>query len=130
MTSESSKWIPICLSILAIVISSLSWWESHRGRVINEDINRPILTVAPIDVNTDLMSDQIPATFVIKLKNGGKAPAVLSSVTIEPFMLDGGEDFNPDIVSGVDTLFNNKLEEVVRGLSTTVLRHVKLSVRF
>src|SRR5215203_1121283 len=41
---EVAKWmIPILLSCVAIAISFLSFKEAYQNRVINEEINRPIL---------------------------------------------------------------------------------------
>jgi hypothetical protein len=43
--AEPAKWLPIGISALALVISFLGWLEAHRGRLINEQVNRPTVTV-------------------------------------------------------------------------------------
>lgn len=76
MKSEPSKWLPILLSLVAVGISSLSWWESHRGRVINEETNRPQLRLEEKYANTAL--EKIGLT----LKNVGKTPAKLTKLIL------------------------------------------------
>jgi hypothetical protein len=83
MPSESSKWIAIVLSLAAITISGLSWWESHRGRVINEEINRPVLDYSNGDLGVTPFGDQIRVSVMVSLKNTGKSTAILNNVKID-----------------------------------------------
>src|SRR5882672_3019026 len=85
MPSESPKWIALVLSIFAITISGLGWWESHRNRLINEEINRPILKANGF-YNSGLFSwsgDKIWISLDLKLKNEGKVTAVVNDVKVE-----------------------------------------------
>lgn len=86
--SASPKWwwdppklIPILISVLAVIISCLSWWEGHRGRLINEEINRPVLTMVNIEKDTDttFMSEYGKA-FALSavLKNTGRTTAYIN----------------------------------------------------
>jgi hypothetical protein len=83
MASESPKWIALVLSILAIAISSLSWWEAHRNRIINEEINRPVLTISVDDVS-DAYVHEPGLSFVYRatIKNEGKTVAKILSAEI------------------------------------------------
>jgi hypothetical protein len=46
--ADHPHWWTILLSAIAIVISVLSYVESHRNRALNEEVNRPIIRVASI----------------------------------------------------------------------------------
>jgi hypothetical protein len=85
MPSESPKWLPLVLSLVAIAVSGLSWWESHRNRVINEEVNRPLLSVTTIAAEaSEPKAGRLYMFFTVKLKNNGKGTANVSDVIIEP----------------------------------------------
>jgi hypothetical protein len=48
-TADKPHHISLVLSILAMIISGFSWWESRSNRLINEEINRPVLSLADIE---------------------------------------------------------------------------------
>lgn len=84
MPSESPKWIALVLSLIAIIISGLSWWESHTGRRINEEVNRPILTL--IDFSSPSVSqgkDHLSVKINYTFRNVGKVAATARVVTIQ-----------------------------------------------
>jgi len=88
MKSEPSKWLPVILSLAAVGISCLSWWESHNARLINEAINRPLLSAEEVDggkgfPDTELSKNEMYVWFQIKVKNVGKAPALVSNIRVE-----------------------------------------------
>ena len=68
------------------MISSLSWWEAHRSRLINEAINRPVLTM---DIRSTAyvmpLAKGLKVTF--EIKNLGKTPASIQSVKSEQLFL-------------------------------------------
>jgi hypothetical protein len=81
--SEPSKWLPLILSLTAIGISCLSWWESHRGRIINEEVNRPILTLNSLETTFRRGRDYLEVTLKYNLKNVGKVEAVVTNASIQ-----------------------------------------------
>ncbi|MDX6382439.1 MAG: hypothetical protein QOK48_12 [Blastocatellia bacterium] len=89
MASESPKWIALVLSLIAISISGLSWWESHRNRIINEDVNRPILVIDSFTYDKDAAEmgndNHIWVVFNVTTKNIGKVTALLTkcNATVE-----------------------------------------------
>ena len=88
-SSGSPSWIPIFTSVVALIISGLSLWESHRNRKINEELNRPVLSVAFRDVRSTwsesvYIGDVIGIEIFTSLKNAGKATATVSRAEINP----------------------------------------------
>lgn len=77
--ADRPHYVSIVLSIVAVAISCLSWWESSRNRLLNEEINRPVLSIASID--KALGAVEIPEShgsiysFSVHLKNNGKSTA-------------------------------------------------------
>jgi hypothetical protein len=88
--------ISLALAIIALVVSCLSWWESHQGRIINEEANRPVLSVAGIETDAGATrlwkSPDIPLTVVVRLKNTGRVTARITEAKVEP------DQFASDIV--------------------------------
>jgi len=87
--SDPPKLIPILISLIAVTISCLGWWESHRGRLINEEINRPILTATSITMQRigSLVFEKgspyaYPIMIRITVKNVGKSSAVVQATNI------------------------------------------------
>ena len=112
MKTEFLKWLPIVLSVIAVAISSISLWESHRNRVINEEINRPILA-ANTPVFEGLHSNSKDGIRVtVKLKNVGKSTARLEDLEIWPRVTA----FNPQCKIDRDVEF-----EGIWGLPTEIL---------
>jgi hypothetical protein len=117
MSSESPKWIALVLSILAITISGLSWWESHRGRVINEAVSRPVLSVKAEVVQATYDSDRVQVSLNVKLKNDGKAAALLTGGAVEPVLkfrdcdtqLLEQDAFAGEILPGQERRFESRL---------------------
>lgn len=84
MPSESPKWIALTLSVIAVTISCLSWWESHRVRVLNEAVNRPVLVIADgtngarvAGIRVDDTESPLYAAFSTTLHNSGKVTATI-----------------------------------------------------
>jgi hypothetical protein len=103
MSSESPKWIALIFSIIAITISGLSWWESRQNRIINQEVNRPILKVAGVSLSKDISpvvgsfkketgiiikgsAFTTTVWFKVKIANVGKSTATLYHVQIESFI--------------------------------------------
>jgi hypothetical protein len=86
--SDPPKLIPILISVTAVTISCLSWWESHRGRLINEEVNRPILVLSDVRYTYGssgvVEKNHLLVTFLVKLKNNGKFTARVHNVNISP----------------------------------------------
>ncbi len=84
--SEPSKWLPIGISSLALLISFLSWREAHQGRLTNEAVNRPIVTVetdgkAIVSLRKEGSTETVKDLFVTsEIKNVGKTSAVITKI--------------------------------------------------
>src|ERR1043165_2685354 len=125
-TTEPSKWLPIALSVLAIIVSGLSLWESHRGRLINEEVNRPILQIDSITHNT-VWSNRDFVRLRIHLKNIGKTTAVLDqwTVLVLPEAVENCELKTLDPKESVETGVQQK--EIFAGLSQPLIQDVGIS---
>jgi hypothetical protein len=90
--SELLKWLPLGFSSIALVISFLSWREAHRGRFINEAVNRPIVSVeinggavARWAKEGSLGNEFLVRTLFVtsEIKNLGKTAAIINKVDHE-----------------------------------------------
>jgi hypothetical protein len=87
MPSESPKRIALVLSIFAITISGLGWWESHRGRLMNEEINRPVLTLSDLQIGSVVAGDSnrlVGVFLTAKVSNTGKSTASVQHISLTP----------------------------------------------
>ncbi len=91
--SDSSKVLPLLISVVALTISSLGWLESHKGRLISEEVNRPILSLLKIEgaqvqtmaFRSDEKAESL-ALFHVYLNNIGKSTARVETINIEASM--------------------------------------------
>lgn len=82
---DPPKLIPMIISSVALLMSSLGWWESHRSRMISSEINRPILEITPTDVSISDGGElnQIPSLFIeVRAKNVGKSTALIKNIKL------------------------------------------------
>ena len=104
--SEPAKWLPIGISSFALLISFLGWREAHRGRLINEAANRPVVTV---ETNSEAIASLLKegSTEIVKtlfvtseIKNLGKTTAVITRIDHRITNLGecklGGDEFGMD----------------------------------
>ncbi len=127
--SEPSKWLPIAFSLLAVLISCLSWWEAHRARTLAQDVNRPVLQFDRIscEVQSALRPGETDTVVHVRVKNVGKATASLDKSDIvfllpknlENCTLSAG--FGADYVGGLDG------NEILVGFSYTLTEYVSAS---
>jgi hypothetical protein len=61
------------LSIFAILISSLSWWEAHEARTLNYESSLPNLSATVNLLDTIKVAQ--PLHFDVRIDNSGKTPA-------------------------------------------------------
>lgn len=102
VASDSPKWIALVLSVVAIVASTLSWCETRRNRIINEqnkiineEVNRPLLTLTLLQTTT-FVPERSPGDpeveFTVTLENDGKMQAsiykTLANVTLHQSTID------------------------------------------
>jgi hypothetical protein len=88
--AEPAKWLPILLSTVAVFISAFSWLETHRGRVINEDINRPRLSLhSNGHVFGTFGRDSTKFSYLFFIQNDGKNTALITSVVGNVRVLQG-----------------------------------------
>src|ERR1051325_2825549 len=83
--SDPIKLIPIFVSSLALFISFLSWQESRRGRLINEEINRPLLSFGLLPeekLETSTYGNVTTRAYAAKAKNFGKTSAIINNVEL------------------------------------------------
>jgi len=114
---QSPKWLPILISVIALGVSGLSLWESHRSRTLNEDVNRPVLQLTDVTHNTISSNGKGFARLRINLKNIGRATAMLETwkVIVMEEAIHGcklvGLNPNESVESGVQR------KEIPQGLS-------------
>jgi hypothetical protein len=104
---NSQKWwsdpvtlIPIIISIIALVVSGLSWWESRLGRLYNEETNRPVLSLTGIEPDINTLKDDKGerVIFSIRLSNSGKVTATLTRLEMLAMLHPYREDCDVDNV--------------------------------
>jgi hypothetical protein len=87
----------IVLSVVAIVVSVLSYWESYRSRLLNEELNRPLVRIIAVDAYGPVLGKFETASvkqendFSLQLRNSGKAFATGVTVTYKA-QLDDARD--------------------------------------
>lgn len=66
--------LTILLSVAAIVVSAISWNESHQNRRLNEKLSRPIVRVINVSKTGPVMEfrDKVLITNRLTLKNSGR----------------------------------------------------------
>ena len=96
-TADRPHYLALFFSIVAILISSLGWWETHRSRLINQEVNRPILSLSPFDIESDIPSmesqdneDRITVIFKFRIKNVGKSTAIITKAEVNPTLVGVG----------------------------------------
>jgi hypothetical protein len=104
--SDPTKLIPIVISSAALFISFLSWQESHQGRLINEEINRPIFTLenitsSPIWGPSSINNEGYLSVFSMKIKNFGKVSANIEQINLRAY----GVSSKCDLTIEEDTTF-------------------------
>jgi len=125
MKPDSFRWLPLVLATLAIVISCLGWWESHRNRIINEEINRPVLVAStPVveELSLGVPIRQIKVT--VKLKNIGKSTAQVEDLGVLPFV--GAADLTCKFDSHFDWDTSTKGLEILAGSEDSFERVIQL----
>jgi hypothetical protein len=126
MKPDSFRWLPLVVSGLAFGTSFFAWWENHRNRIINEEINRPVLVAStPVieELNTGVPIRQIKVT--VKLKNIGKSTAQVEDLGVLPAV--GSPDFKCKMESHFD--WDNSPEdlEILAGAEDSFERVIALA---
>lgn len=82
--------VAILISVVSCIISFLSLHEAHRGRLINEAVNRPIVTVETNGEALARWAKEGSGEFLVRtlfvtseIKNLGKTPAIINKVDHE-----------------------------------------------
>jgi hypothetical protein len=85
--SDPPKLVPIVISVVALTVSVLSWLESHKGRLINEEINRPVLSLSnpsgTREIRDWVKKDDVRIRFSADLNNTGNSRAQIQFIRIE-----------------------------------------------
>ncbi|MDQ3816101.1 MAG: hypothetical protein M3362_00235 [Acidobacteriota bacterium] len=103
---DPPKLTPIIISMVALAFGGLSWWESHKSRRINEEVNRPILALVSIKTtqgasDTYEKEDDIHLSVGTKVVNVGKSTAIIEKASV-----------SADILSDIEELcYTSQLEE-------------------
>jgi hypothetical protein len=92
--ADHPHWWTIILSVVAIVVSSFSYLESHRSRLLNEAVNRPLVRVVSISVGNPALGKvqpngpRLPNYYGIRIRNSGKSFADRVKVTYKAQLED------------------------------------------
>lgn len=92
--AQIPHWLTVILSLLAFTVSVLSYVESHRSRLLNEAINRPLVRVTtveaglPVADRTEINGPRMPNYYALAIKNSGKAFANNVRVTYKAQLED------------------------------------------
>lgn len=126
--SDPPKLVPIILSVFALAISCLSLWISNRGRLINEEVNRPVLALTSVKIGVlhppdkDEQERLLYLLIVVKLKNLGKSTAHIQGLSLTPqiwFGENGCEIIQPGsyniqdlnfILPGMEGIFSYQIQ--------------------
>lgn len=77
--ADHPHWWTISLSIVALVVSAFSYMESHRSRLLNEEVNRPLVRVTGITPTGPVLGKfesegpRQTNSFSLNIRNSGKA---------------------------------------------------------
>lgn len=135
--SDPPKLTPIVISLIAVTISCLSWYESHRGRMINEEINRPILSLSSIEIESAVYSmpfrdyeDRVILFFTAKVKNVGKSTAVVRRTEITPTFFRESPGTGCKIIPEIDriTNYNQEKEPILAGAEEEYVGDIQLTL--
>lgn len=91
---DPPKLVPIIISLVALIVSGLSWWEGRQVRRINEEINRPILALSILETSVSppstfstkpfaFLRETAVIAFKIKLSNTGKTTAHMQGFNVD-----------------------------------------------
>src|SRR5205807_1373522 len=116
MPSESPKWIALALSVIALTISSLSWWEAHQVKLMNKEINQAIFEAEELHITSYPTRDHIIANFKVSLKNIGKFTAMVHLADMKPHLVNPAK--NCTIQPDISTYFTGV--EILPGTNGTV----------
>jgi hypothetical protein len=84
----------IVLSSIALVASGFSYFESHRARLLNEAVNRPLVRVLDVGVGspalgkTQTVGSRYPNYYHLEIKNSGKSFANAVKITYKAQLED------------------------------------------
>jgi hypothetical protein len=77
--ADHPHWWTIILSLVAIVVSGLSYMESHSSRLLSEEVNRPLVRVVSVHVIGPILGkiqpngDRYPNAYHLLIRNSGRA---------------------------------------------------------
>jgi hypothetical protein len=130
-TADKPHYLSLIFSILAIVVSCFSWWESHSNRLISEEVNRPILSVGNIEskYGETLGNGEVVIVFDLALKNTGKFAAKVDKYVLEPILINSGSRCIPNSILGksLDKVPSTAGPEILAGQETHLLGNATLS---
>jgi hypothetical protein len=98
--ADHPHWWTIILSIVALIVSIFSYAESHRSRLLNEELNRPLVRVKGVDVNGPVVAPaQVNGprqenSYSLRIRNSGKSFATNIKLTFRAQLDDTREGNN------------------------------------
>jgi hypothetical protein len=120
MKPDSFRWLPIVLVSFALTISCLSWWESRRNRVVNEVVNRPVLSLGiPNLTQITFRKNPVRGLFLVPLKNSGKTTALIAETKTE-FVSLPGDQCTPRIISNENSLERDREREILPSMEGSI----------
>ena len=82
------KALPVLISVVALIISFFGWCDAHRGRLINEEVNRPILTVVSIQPDGEISNSEFIDIYMrVRLRNSGRVTAGVNRLAMLPALM-------------------------------------------
>jgi len=130
--SDPLRWIPLVISAIALTISYLGWRESHKGRLINEEINRPVLMMVSSGVKSYAYRHPEKGGIVFSidatLKNTGKSKASSIRSWFGRIKLSPESDECKQISAPEETLlYAQSNEDVLPGIEQLLRGHPLVS---
>src|SRR5437660_1754288 len=73
-SANRPHYISVLLSVVAVVIAGLSWWESHSARLISQGSNRALAYVTELQ-NVKMPFDTPGPVYKVVIRNFGRSAA-------------------------------------------------------
>jgi len=92
--------LSVALSILALAVSGLSFWESHEARRINYETSLPAIS-ATVELTEPLTAGK-QIYFKVILDNFGRSPAKHMMAFVSYRFAPSGEEFKPRFANSME----------------------------
>jgi len=96
--ADRPHYVSIVFSIVALLISLMSWWESRSSRVSSQSSNRAV--VEAVELEEVMNEEKYGHQYKITVKNFGRSPAIdifISNTVIASKSLPSYQDYPSDV---------------------------------